>query len=260
MPPSNLCRHAGATGAASPPRSCVTLAAAAMTRDHGCRFQRRPRIIVALACSSRRSSPACPSASCCCLPTATYLWGSGRRAAGGAAADHGQRHRQLHSTRHTVLHPRRPDHGARRHQRAAGALHPHAGRPLARRAAAGHGRQHVCGLRPFRLEARRRRRRRHGHARPIARASRRGRRRGRPRRVGDHGRDRAAEHRHAHRRLDHQRVGRRHVYRRPDPRGGDGALPDDADLRARPRAGAPRRRAPVAGPWPGPDSARSCHC
>ena len=43
----------------------------------------------------------------------------------------------------------------------------------------------------------------------LARAPRRGRRRGRARRLRDHGRDGAAEHRHADRRLDHQRVGRR---------------------------------------------------
>ena len=103
----------------------------------------------------------------------------------------------------------RADHGARRHQRAAGALHPHAGRAHARRAAAGHGREHVRRFGPVRLEARRRGRRRERSC-AISCASGTARRgRGRACRGGHHGRDGAAEHRHADRRLDHERVGRR---------------------------------------------------
>jgi hypothetical protein len=68
-------------------------------------------------------------------------------------ADDGERHRQFHSTGDPVLHPRRTDHGARRDQRAAGPLHPCAGRPLARRAPPGHRRQHVCRFRTIGLEA-----------------------------------------------------------------------------------------------------------
>ena len=58
------------------------------------------------------------------------------------------------------------------------------------------------------------------------------------------GRDGAAEHRHADRRLDHQCLGGRHVHRRPDAGGGDCALPDGADLLS--ARAAPTRRAPRA--------------
>ena len=49
----------------------------------------------------------------------------------------------------------------------------------------------------------------------LRRAPRRRRGRGSARRVGDHGRDRAAKHSHVDRRLHHQRFGGRHVHRRP---------------------------------------------
>ena len=187
--------------------------------------------------------------------------GHRNRVAGGAAADHGQRHRQLHSARRALLHSRRPRDGTRRHQHPAGALHLRPGRPYEGRPASGHRRQHVCRLGIVRLEARRRRRRRHRDARRTRRTPRRGRRRRRSRRCRRDGRNRSSQHRHADRRLDHQRVGRRHVHRRPDPGRRDGALPDGADLCPRPRqrgaAHAARQRAPSS---PVPGSARSCRC
>ncbi len=73
----------------------------------------------------------------------------------------------------------------------------------------------------------------------AARASRRAGRRGGAGFVRDHGRDGAAEHRHADRRFDHQCLGRRHVHRRPDPCRRDGlCLAALIHVRAT-RAGAP---------------------
>ncbi len=120
------------------------------------------------------------------------------RADGGAAAEHGRRHRQLRAARAAVLHPRRPRHGARRHLAAPRPVRACAGRAFSRRAAARHGDEHVSRLRIVRLEDRRRRRRRLGDARHAAQGGLRpGRGRRRARGLGGDGRDRAAEHRHA---------------------------------------------------------------
>ena len=134
-------------------------------------------------------------------------------------------------------------------QRAADPLRPRAGRPSARRPAAGHGGQHVRDLRPFRLEARRRRRRRHGHAR-RSRAS------------------ATAPPEGAAVLAVSAIMGETvppsiamlivgsitnvsvagHVHRRPDARGGDRALPDGADRVPRPSR---RRACPLLAPRSG---------
>ena len=167
-----------------------------------------------------------------------------RGAVARAAANHGRRRWELHSPRGSLFHPRRTGHGARRDQRAADPLHPRAGRPFARRPAAGRSGQHVRDLRP-------------SGSKPAdvaavgtimrdeSRAPRRRRGRGGAGGLGDHGRDGAAEHRHADRRFDHQCVGGGHVHRRPDAGGGDRAMPDGADRVSRPSR---RRACPLLAP------------
>ena len=130
----------------------------------------------------------------------------------------------------SLLHLCRVDHGAGRHQPAAGALRSNARRPPAGRPPAGHGGQHVHRLRPVRLQTGGRGCRGHRDARPAARASRRGRGRSRPGGLGSHGRDGAAQYRHADRGVDHQRVGGSAFHRGLYPGGGDGRLPHGAHL------------------------------
>src|SRR5262249_36880997 len=83
---------------------------------------------------------------------------------------------------------------------------------------------------------------RHGHARSAARAPWCCRGRGRPGRFRNHGRNSSAQHRHAHRWVDHQRIACGTVHRRAHSRSRDGVLPDGAHLCAR----SPRRYAPRA--------------
>ena len=93
-----------------------------------------------------------------------------RRAADRGGAEHVRRHQQLHPADAAVLHLGRPDHGEGRHQPAPGALRDDAGRPYARRPAAGRGADDLHGVGHFRLEDRRCRRGRLGAAPRIEEA------------------------------------------------------------------------------------------
>ena len=157
--------------------------------------------------------------------------GHGHRPLARRAAEHGRRHLELHSAGAAVLHLRRVDHGEGRDQRPADPLRDGAGRPAARRAAAG-GRGHdLPGQRHLRLQGRRRRRGRRGDPRRAAQAGLQPERgRGRARRLGRHGRDDPAQHRHADPGFGHLGLDRHAVRRRAGAGGGDRALPDGADL------------------------------
>ena len=178
---------------------------------------RRRSSIIAGACSVFRRDIRRRYRLSCCWPRRPTL-DERRGAAARPAANHGRRSAgKPHSSRPSSRRLTAERGGTAR--KLIRFVHALVGR-LARRPskAAGRRGQHVCDLRPFRLEARRRGRRRHDHARRNRRASRRPGGGGGARGLGDHGRDGAAEHRHADRRPDHHDGW--HVHRRDHARRG----------------------------------------